>query len=148
MSHKFPNAKLRGINFRGKDITEADFRGADIRGADFTDAILIGANFQNAKTGLSKKWTIGLGLAVFILAILAGLISGYETYFIGNLIADIETQIFGTIFSIILIAILTVIYLRGIGATLAILLEIFACGASRKKIAKKNNPIKQAKIKV
>ena len=129
MVYEFPNASLRELNFRSKDLTEADFSGADIRGADFTDAILIGANFQKAKTGLSKKWTIGLGLAVFILALLAGLISGYETYFIGNLIADIETQIFGTVFSIILIATLTVIYLRGIGATLAILLEILACGA-------------------
>jgi uncharacterized protein YjbI with pentapeptide repeats len=129
MTHESSNTSLRGLNFRGKDLTEADFSGADIRGVDFTDAILIGANFQNAKTGLSKKWTIGLGIAVFILALLAGLISGYETYFIGNLIADIETQIFGTVFSIILIATLTVIYLRGIGATLAILLEILACGA-------------------
>jgi uncharacterized protein YjbI with pentapeptide repeats len=129
MTHEFPNANLKELNFRSKNLTEVDFSGADIRGADFTDAILIGANFQNSKTGLSKKWTISLGLAVFILALLAGLISGYETYFIGNLIADPKTQIYGTVFAIILIATLTVIYLRGIGATLAILLEILACGA-------------------
>lgn len=124
-----PRYSLPESNFKGKNLTGRDFSTADIRGVDFSDAILIGANFQNAETGLSKNWIIGLGIALFTLALLAGLISGYETYFIGNLIADIETQIFGIVFSMILIATLTVIYLRGIGATLAILLEILACGA-------------------
>ena len=131
MPNEFHHANLRGFNFRWKDLTEADFSGADIRGTDFSDAILVGANFQNIKTGLSKSWTIGLALAVFFLTLLAGLISGYGTCLVGNLFGDDktgETLIFGAVFFVLLIVNLTVIFFRGIGATLAILAEIIVGG--------------------
>ena len=67
MHDKFHDANLRGFNFKGQDLTEADFTSSDIRGADFTNAVLVGANFHNAKTGLSKNWTVVLGLAIFFL---------------------------------------------------------------------------------
>jgi uncharacterized protein YjbI with pentapeptide repeats len=131
MPDKFHNANLRGFNFKGRDLTEADFTGADIRGTDFTNAVLIGVNFQNAKTGLSKNWTVVLGLAIFFLTFLAGLIVGYGSCLIANLIGDGktgETLIFSIVFFIILIANLAVIYLRGIGVTLAILAETIGGG--------------------
>jgi uncharacterized protein YjbI with pentapeptide repeats len=131
MPDKFHNANLRGFNFKGQDLTEADFTGADIRGANFTNGVLVGANFHNAKTGLSKNWTVVLGLAIFFLTFLAGLISGYGACLIANLIGDGktgETLIFSIVFFIILIANLTVIYWRGIGTALAILAETIGGG--------------------
>jgi uncharacterized protein YjbI with pentapeptide repeats len=131
MPDKFHNANLRGFNFKGQDLTEADFTGADIRGANFTNAVLVGANFHNAKTGLSKNWIVVLSLAIFFLTFLPGLISGYGACLIANLIGDGktgETLIFSIVFFIILIANLTVIYWRGIGATLAILAETIGGG--------------------
>ena len=44
----FANMDLRGIDFTGLNLSEADFRGADLEGASFIDAILVGANLEGA----------------------------------------------------------------------------------------------------
>ena len=45
----FINCDLRGANFWGSNLLEADFAGSDLRGANFSSAVLIFATFQGAK---------------------------------------------------------------------------------------------------
>lgn len=68
---------LRGVCFRGVDLTGADFTEADIRGADFTDTILCRANFTNACAGnrlhvaiAQSVWAMLAGGALIVAAIL------------------------------------------------------------------------------
>ena len=57
MPENFSNKKLRGRDFTGRDLTEANFKGSDIRGAKFTNAVLIRVDFSEVKAGLEGRWS-------------------------------------------------------------------------------------------
>lgn len=44
----FANMNLRGVSFKGQNLSGADFRGADLEGVSFIDVILVDANFEGA----------------------------------------------------------------------------------------------------
>ena len=44
----FANMDLRGVDFTGRNLSQANFTGADLEGACFIDAILVNANFEGA----------------------------------------------------------------------------------------------------
>jgi uncharacterized protein YjbI with pentapeptide repeats len=69
----FSGQSLRGRSFKGQNLTGANFSNIDIRSTDFTNATLIGANFNRAKTGLQRRWTVGLMLCSLLLLIVSGL---------------------------------------------------------------------------
>ena len=48
LSNNFANMDLRGVDFKGQNLTSANFKGADLTGACFIDAILVDANFEGA----------------------------------------------------------------------------------------------------
>lgn len=48
LSNNFENMDLRGVSFKGQNLSGADFRGADLEGVIFIDAILVDANFEGA----------------------------------------------------------------------------------------------------
>ncbi|NES83650.1 MAG: low-complexity protein [Moorea sp. SIO2B7] len=128
MTHEFHSANLRGADFRGKNLTEADFSYADIRGADFRNAVLVGANFSNARAGLRTFRTISLVALSLILSLLAGLMAGYAGALIGHLL-NVQTygaSFFGGLCLVALAIFLIVIIRQGLGVTLATLAEIVA----------------------
>ena len=128
MKNQLYYTNLRGKDFREKDLTGADFSNADIRGADFSNAILIGANFRNSKAGLPKSWVIGLTGLSILMALFAGLVSGYAGALIGDLLSNNSYgfYIFG-LFSLTTTAILlTVIVWRGLGIMLTTITEVVA----------------------
>ncbi len=59
-------------SFRGQDLSDADFCNADLRGCDFSRAQLAGASFLGAKTGLSLRQRLLLGLWIAIALIMMG----------------------------------------------------------------------------
>jgi uncharacterized protein YjbI with pentapeptide repeats len=71
----FRHVDLRGQSFKGKNLSEANFSGANLRGANFTNAYLKGAKFCGAKAGLQSQLAIVLGIALFALSALGGLIA-------------------------------------------------------------------------
>lgn len=44
----FTSVDLRGVDFTGRNLSQANFKGADLEGAWFIDAILVSANFEGA----------------------------------------------------------------------------------------------------
>lgn len=48
LNNNFENMDLRGVSFKGQNLSGADFRGADLEGVSFIDAILVDANFERA----------------------------------------------------------------------------------------------------
>lgn len=48
LNNNFENMDLRGVSFKGQNLSGANFRGADLEGASFIDAILVDANFERA----------------------------------------------------------------------------------------------------
>ena len=83
----FSGADIRGTNFRGANLTGADFSGADIRGTNFHGVNLTGANFRGAKAGLEKLWVVFLLYSVFFLV-------GISVY-LNLLISNLTLQILG-----------------------------------------------------
>ncbi|MFQ4134878.1 pentapeptide repeat-containing protein [Nodosilinea sp. PGN35] len=75
--------RFRHRSFRGQRLVGADFSGQDLRGADFTGASLIGANFSHCQAGLGLSQLVGLAMAVVLMAVLAGFITGYATSVLG-----------------------------------------------------------------
>ncbi|NEO84423.1 MAG: low-complexity protein [Spirulina sp. SIO3F2] len=101
-----------------------DFANANIQGLDLSGQDLSGANFNNAQAGLSKFGKIGLWLVIFILGLLAGLVSGYSGAFISNLLFDQDANLFfGVAALIILLFCLAVTLLQGLGLTLVVIAE-------------------------
>ena len=109
-----------------KNFTEADFSHADIRGTDFSNAVLIRANFRNSKAGLPTSWIIGLTGLSLLMALFAGLVSGYSGALIGDLLSNNSYGFyFFGLFSLITLAIfLIIIFWRGLRTILAILAEV------------------------
>jgi uncharacterized protein YjbI with pentapeptide repeats len=128
MAHEFYRANLRGADFKGKNLAGADFSHADIRGTNFCNAILVGANFSYARAGLRTLQAISLVALSLILSLFAGIISGYAGALIGDLLSTPADGFFffGIVSSITLAIFLIVIFLQGLGATLAALAEIVA----------------------
>ena len=44
----FANMDLRGVDFTGRNLSQANFEGANLEGATFIDAILVSTNFEGA----------------------------------------------------------------------------------------------------
>jgi uncharacterized protein YjbI with pentapeptide repeats len=127
MAGEFYQANLRGVVFKGQDLSGQDFGQADIRGANFAKAILVGANFSHAKAGLSVAWMMGLIAIAVAISLLGGLISGYSAALLSNLwIGDAAGFLFGAIALISLGALLGIALLQGIGGLLATSAEILA----------------------
>jgi len=125
MLPQFHNASLQNNKFREQNLTKRDFSGADIRGTDFTNANLTGANFSKAKAGLPSNWRNVLIAFVIVLALISGTIASYAGALIGN---SLGTSLGLGIFALIaLFVYLTIILLRGLGATLAALI-LFVSG--------------------
>ena len=57
----FANMDLRGVDFTGRNLSQANFEGANLEGATFIDAILVstnfeGANLKNADFSCANAW--------------------------------------------------------------------------------------------
>lgn len=57
----FANMDLRGVDFTGRNLSQANFTGANLEGACFIDAILVstnfeGANLKNADFSCANAW--------------------------------------------------------------------------------------------
>lgn len=129
MPPDFTYANLRGRVFKNQDLTGANFSHADIRGADFTHAILYQASFSQAKAGLQQHWVIGLAIATFLLAMIAGSIVGYAGAFLGfagsfkdQLADDLLGGIFlATVVPLVVLTVFGVVMVRqGIGNAIGI----------------------------
>ena len=48
LSNDFTNMDLRGIDFTGRNLSQANFKGADLEGATFIDTVLVSTNFEGA----------------------------------------------------------------------------------------------------
>lgn len=48
LNNNFENMDLRGVDFKGQNLSGANFEGADLEGACFIDAILVGVDFEGA----------------------------------------------------------------------------------------------------
>ena len=58
----FANMDLRGIDFTGRNLSQANFTGADLEGACFIDTVLVstnfeGANLKNADFSCANAWS-------------------------------------------------------------------------------------------
>ena len=115
-------------DFNGKDLRKKKFSRHDIRGVDFRGANLTGAKFKNSRAGLSPSWEISLKLSIVFLSLLAGLIAAYSGAIIGHLVTDESNgmSLFGFIAGLILATFLLVIKFDGFGIILFTLSEITA----------------------
>lgn len=62
LNNNFANMDLRGVSFKGQNLTSANFKDADLEGACFIDAILVntnfeGANLKNADFSCANAWS-------------------------------------------------------------------------------------------
>lgn len=48
LNNNFANMDLRGVDFTGRNLSQANFEGANLEGATFIDAILVSTNFEGA----------------------------------------------------------------------------------------------------
>lgn len=48
LNNNFANMDLRGVSFKGQNLTSANFAGANLEGACFIDATLVSTNFEGA----------------------------------------------------------------------------------------------------
>lgn len=48
LNNNFANMDLRGVDFTGRNLSQANFTGANLEGACFIDAILVSTNFEGA----------------------------------------------------------------------------------------------------
>ncbi|NES63813.1 MAG: pentapeptide repeat-containing protein [Okeania sp. SIO2D1] len=67
---KFQRVNLRGLSFKGKDLSDEDFSFADIRGTNFSEATLIRTKFQGAQGGLPLQSVINLAIVLLLLFLL------------------------------------------------------------------------------
>lgn len=61
LNNNFANMDLRGVDFTGRNLSQANFEGANLEGATFIDAILVstnfeGANLKNADFSCANAW--------------------------------------------------------------------------------------------
>ena len=62
LNNNFVNMDLRGVDFKGQNLSKANFKGANLEGACFIDAILVdgnfgGANLKNADFSCVNAWS-------------------------------------------------------------------------------------------
>ena len=48
LNNNFANMDLRGVDFTGRNLSQANFKDANLEGATFIDAILVSTNFEGA----------------------------------------------------------------------------------------------------
>lgn len=65
LNNNFANMDLRGVDFTGRNLSQANFEGANLEGATFIDAILVstnfeGANLKNADFSCANAWAAKL----------------------------------------------------------------------------------------
>lgn len=61
LNNNFANMDLRGVDFTGRNLSQANFTGANLEGACFIDTILVstnfeGANLKNADFSCANAW--------------------------------------------------------------------------------------------
>ena len=61
LNNNFSHMDLRGVDFKGQNLSKANFKGADLEGACFIDTILVstnfeGANLKNADFSCANAW--------------------------------------------------------------------------------------------
>ena len=78
----FQGANLRGLSFKGEDLSDADFSFADLRGTNFRGANLTRAKFCGAKAGLQKCWVVVLLASAFVLVSMSSFFNLFTSYFI------------------------------------------------------------------
>lgn len=62
LNNNFENMDLRGVSFKGQNLTSANFKDANLEGAYFIDAVLVstnfeGANLKNADFSCANAWS-------------------------------------------------------------------------------------------
>lgn len=79
----FSGQTLRGHSFKDQNLAGANFSRTDICSANFANAILVGANFSHTRTGLQRRWAVGLILCSFLLALLSGFAASSSGWMFG-----------------------------------------------------------------
>ena len=62
LNNNFANMDLRGVDFTGRNLSQANFTGANLEGATFIDTVLVstnfeGANLKNADFSCANAWS-------------------------------------------------------------------------------------------
>ncbi len=114
----YSGQNLRGRCFKGRNLTGANFCSANIKGADFSNAILINADFRGAKAGLQRRWTTGLLIVSWLLAVVSGIFSIPISVFVTSIsdTKNVENFIVGVIPSIVVTVFFIVTLLKGLTA--------------------------------
>ena len=114
----FCRADLRGLSFKGQDLSGADFTKTDIRGTSFTNAMLKGANFTEAKAGVQKRWLLVQQLIAFSTSSLSGSLLAYAGLFItiyvdfGNSALTQTARVTGMLLVALLLLVLIIIIVQ------------------------------------
>ena len=109
----FRNTNLRDQNFKNQDLSGADFRGADIRSTTFIGAKLKGCNFSEAKAGLSYCRTALLVLISWLLAAIAGFLTGLFGVLAALIFSNGSIDVVTGLTFLLLVALLGLLVLNG-----------------------------------
>ena len=82
---KLVDSDLRGASFKKIELENFDFSRSLLQGTSFAGAKLINVQFDAVQTGLSNLWILILRLVCCPIALLAGIICGYSSFFLYSL---------------------------------------------------------------
>jgi uncharacterized protein YjbI with pentapeptide repeats len=127
MINDFRNRDLKKENFVDRDLPpKANFAGTYIRGINFSGATLVDADFTGTTGGLSPQAVVGLCTFTIFLALLSGLITAYAGTIIGHIFADSLLLSQSVIAILILFGFIT--FRKGLGFGLGLISLITATG--------------------
>ena len=113
----FQRANLRGLSFKGENLSDADFSFADIQSTNFSGANLTGAKFCGAKAGLQNFWVLVTISCFIVLIKISFSFTIFISYFISPFFIGNQDEIGYWITIIAVFIFWTTIIFKGIKAS-------------------------------